>query len=131
MHVVTDEHAAQFLEDQNQPVRHEHLLQVLALIQEAEKPPFQQITQQHGQHEPDQKRCKETAAKRCTYDRRQGVSHVGTDHVEAAVRQIDDAHDAEDQGQPGRDQEQQQSVLQRVQTLDQEGRQVHRRVASG
>ena len=48
---------------------------------------------------------------------REGRHEIGADHVERAVRQIDQVHDAEDQRQAGRQQEQQQPELQAVQAL--------------
>ena len=48
---------------------------------------------------------------------REGGREVGADHVERAVRQVDQVHDAEDQRQAGGEQEQQQSKLQTVQAL--------------
>src|SRR4029079_10878730 len=57
--------------------------------------------------------------------RRERVGEVRADHVEAAVREVDDAENAEDQRQPARDQEQQQPVLRGVQALDEEDGEVH------
>ena len=48
---------------------------------------------------------------------RQGGGEIGADHVERAVRQIDQVHDAEHQRQSRRQQKQQQSELQPVQAL--------------
>ena len=48
---------------------------------------------------------------------REGRGEIGADHVERAVRQIDEVHDAEHERQPGRQQEQQQAELQSVQAL--------------
>jgi hypothetical protein len=42
----------------------------------------------------------------------EGRGEIGAHHVERAVRQIDEIHDAEHQRQPGRQQEQQQAELQ-------------------
>jgi hypothetical protein len=41
------------------------------------------------------------------------------------VRQVDHAHDAEDQRQPGGQHEQQQAVLHAVEQLDEEGGEIH------
>jgi hypothetical protein len=62
VHVVTHEQAAQFLEHQDQAVGHQHLLQVLTLVQEAEERPLQHIAQQHRQHQAHGQRGKEAAA---------------------------------------------------------------------
>ena len=56
----------------------------------------------------------------------QRIRQVCAQHVKAAVRQIDHAHDAEDQRQAGRQHEQQQPVLHAVQQLDQDIGEIHR-----
>ncbi len=48
---------------------------------------------------------------------REGGGEIGADHVERAVRQIDQVHDAEHQRQSRRQQKQQQAKLQAVQAL--------------
>src|SRR5262249_24663798 len=48
---------------------------------------------------------------------RERGGEIGADHVERAVRQIDQVHDAEDQRQPGRQQKQQHAELDAVQGL--------------
>ena len=45
-------------------------------------------------------------AERAVEPRRQRDGDIGAQHVERAVRDIDDARDAEDQGKPGGDEEQ-------------------------
>ena len=62
--------------------------------------------------------------------RRERERQVRAEHVEAAVREVDDAHDPEDQRQAAGDQEQQQAVLDGVQALDEEGGEVHAASAS-
>jgi hypothetical protein len=121
VHVVVDQDAAQFLEDEDQSIGHQHLLQMVALVQVRHEQPLEQIAEYHRQHQSRHERRDEIAAE----DRCERIREVGTDHVEAAVRQVDHAHDAEDQRQTAGDQEQQQSVLQRVQALDEEGGQIH------
>jgi hypothetical protein len=49
--------------------------------------------------------------------RREGRGEIGPDHVERAVREIDQIHDAEDQGQSRGQQEQQHADLQSVEAL--------------
>jgi hypothetical protein len=129
VHVVADDQTAQFLEHQDQAIGHQHLLQMLTLVEEAEEGPLEHIAEQHREHEADRQGREESAAERGRHQRCQRVGHVRADHVEAAVRQVDDAHDAEDQRQAGSDQEQQQPVLQRVQALNQEDGQGHARGA--
>src|SRR5690606_12681309 len=54
MHVVAHGQTTQFFKDQNQAVGHEHLLQMIAAIQETEESPFQEITQNGGQQQTAQ-----------------------------------------------------------------------------
>ena len=49
--------------------------------------------------------------------RHEGRGEIGAHHVERAMRQIDEVHDAEHQRQSRRQQEQQQAELQSVQEL--------------
>src|SRR5208282_1160873 len=44
-------------------------------------------------------------------------SKIGAEHVKRAVRQVDEVHDAEDQRQPGGQQEQQHAQLHAVEAL--------------
>ncbi len=117
MHIVVDQDAAQFLEDQDEAVGHQHLLQMIALIQVRNEQPLEHVSENHREDEACKKRCDEVAAEH----RREHEREIRADHVEAAVRQVDDAHDAEDERQSARDQKQQQSVLQRIQALDEKG----------
>jgi hypothetical protein len=50
----------------------------------------------------------------------EGHGQIGAEHVLHAMRQVDEVHHAEDERQPGRDQEQQDAELQAVQDLDDE-----------
>src|ERR1700681_3071446 len=82
------------------------------------KTPDHQPLQQQAQH-----RC-EDDAKRQGYPQiagplRQREREVGADHVEASVREIDHAYDAEDQRETARDQEQEQPVLNAIEDLNQ------------
>ena len=58
--------------------------------------------------EPDQKRSGRGE---------DGSGDIGADHVKRAVRQIDQIHDAENEGQPGRHQKQHDAELDPVQHL--------------
>ncbi len=53
-------------------------------------------------------------------------AQVGPQHVEAAMGQVDDTHDAEDQRQAGGQHEQQQAVLDAVEQLDEEVGEIHK-----
>ena len=124
--VVADEQAAQLLEHQDQRVGHQHLLQVVALVEEAEERPLEQVAEhRREQHADDEHRVTNQSPNQ----RREREREVGAEHVEAAVRQVDHAHDPEDQRQPAGDEEQQQAVLDGVQALDEEGGEVHARLS--
>ena len=113
--VVADQDAAQLLEHQDQAEGEQHLVQMVAAVQAADQQPLQHAvpaprpgTMPSGSADP------QTA---CPL--RQREREVGADHVEAAVREVDHAHDAEDQREPARDQEQEQAVLNAIENLDQ------------
>src|SRR5690606_30030909 len=57
----------------------------------------------------------------------QGRAEECADHVQSAVGKVDEVHDAEDERQPGRHQEQQHAELNSVQQLDQYQAAVHTR----
>ncbi len=119
--VVADHEAAQLLEHEDEPVGQQHLLQVVALVEVREQRPLEEDAQHHREHDADDDGDEQAAGQR-----RQRERHVRADHVEAAMGEIDDAHDAEDQREPAGDEEQQQPVLDAVQELDQERVEVHR-----
>ena len=65
-------------------------------------------------------------------EERSGKLHQGgrekrAQHVEGAMRQIDQVHDAEDERQPGGDQEQHDAELKAIQELFDQEQEVHRR----
>ncbi|MDT4881174.1 hypothetical protein FQZ97_1170020 [compost metagenome] len=94
---------------------------MVPLVEKREQRPFEQRADDQHQRNAQQDREHETAGQAG-----QTESQVGAHHVEGAMGQVDDPHDAEDQRQATRHQEQQQAVLDRVQHLDQEGIEVHR-----
>ena len=60
--------------------------------------------------------------------RDRGVADERAQHEERAMREVDDAHDAEDQRQADAEEEQQRGLRQRVDALrDEEGEEVHQR----
>jgi hypothetical protein len=94
---------------------------MIALIQVTEKSPFQNEAEYHGKRYADCHLQQEMVAE----IRRQRKSQVCTEHVKTAVREIDDAHDAENQRQPAGYQKKQQTVLNSVKTLDKKCRKFH------
>ncbi|KAG1184585.1 hypothetical protein G6F35_015064 [Rhizopus arrhizus] len=112
--------AGQLVEEQDEAECGQHLVQMFARIQARQRDAVQQQAQRRhagndrggGQQE------------------RAGVAeHGGRDegahHVERAVRQVDEIHDAEHQRQAGGQQEQQNAKLQAVQGLHQQQRRGH------
>jgi hypothetical protein len=121
VHVVAHEDGAQLLEHQNEPIGHEHLLQVVTLVEIAEERPFEQVAEDRREHHARHQHQQELVAEQ----RRERERQVRADHVEAAVREVDHAHDPEDQREARRHEEEQQSVLNGVQALDEEGSEIH------
>ena len=58
------------------------------------------------------------------------IRAVDAEHVERPVREVDDARDAEDERQAGRDEEERRRAGEAVQELNDEAREVHRRPSS-
>ena len=125
VHVVTPDDTAQLLGHQDQAVGEQHLVEVVAAVEPADQQPLEQHADRDRKH--DAGRDREPQAAEALGER---PREVRADHVEAAVREVDDPHDAEDQRQPARDQEQQQPVLDAVQELDSDRAEFHRRRGS-
>ncbi len=70
----------------------------------------------HSNHEGRDQR-QHGAQHEALRERRKGRGEISAQHIERAMRQIDQVHDAEHQRQPGGQQEQQQPELQPVQAL--------------
>ena len=71
--------------------------------------------------QPDQRAAPAPApARNCPSYRSQRIADEGAQHVERAMREIDDAHDAEDQRQTDAEEEQQCGLRQRVDALGQQ-----------
>ena len=67
-----------------------------------------------------------SAAQKLPVDVHCGIADIRAQHEECAVREVDDAHDAEDQRQADAEEEQQRGLRQRVEALgDEEGEEVH------
>ena len=82
-------------------VGQQHLLQVVALVEEAEERPLEQRSRRAtASSDAGDAAC---ATNQLAEPRRERERQVGAEHVEAAVREVDDAHDAEDQRQPAGD----------------------------
>ena len=109
------------LEDVDQAEGQQHLVEVVALVEVPKQQPFQQ--------QPEQRRTARApptmASVKLPVRLAERPGQVGAEHVEAAVREVDHAHDAEDQREPGGQHEQQQAVLHAVEQLDQEIGEIH------
>ena len=99
------------------------MVEMVAAVEVPQRREFQHDAEQQGRAERQQRAQHETAG-----PGDEGRGEIGAHHVERAVREIDEVHDAEHQRQPRRQQEQQQPELQAVQELfDDEEHRVFRR----
>ena len=74
----------------------------------------------------DQQRCGDQRHPEFAGDLHGRIADIGAQHEERAVREVDDAHDAEDQREADAEEEQQCRLRQRIQALgDQEREEVH------
>jgi hypothetical protein len=123
VHVVAPKHGAHFFKDIDQAEGQQHLVQVVALVEVAKQQPFERQAEHDRQHraaQNGQRQAAEQAGER--------IRQIRAQHIETAMRQVDHAHDAEDQRQTGGQHEQHQAVLDTVQDLDKEIGEVHRGV---
>src|SRR5690348_1277014 len=87
---------------------------MVATVQAADQCPLEDEPERGGKRYPERYRQPQAAGQR-----RQREREISPDHVEAAMGEIDHAHDAEDQRQSARDQKQEQAVLDAIENLDQ------------
>jgi len=106
------EDAGQLVEEENQPEGGQHLIQVISVV---EPPQCHQLDRHADQGRRRQGR--QQAEQEGTCQPGHAGRHERPNHVERAVRQIDQVHDAENQGQPGRQEEQHDTQLKPVQDL--------------
>ena len=88
------------------------MVEMIAAVEMPERDELEDDAEQQGRAERQRRREQEVAG-----PEEEGRREIGAHHVERAVRQIDEVHDAEHQRQSGREQEQQQAELQSVQDL--------------
>ena len=104
--------AHQFVEEQQQAERAEHLVEMIAPIQTSDRDHFEHHPgNQRGDDRQDQRQDKASG------QGGEGGGEIGAEHVQRAVRQVDQVHDAEDQRQSGRQQKQQHAKLHAVEAL--------------
>src|SRR6185437_3480313 len=90
----------------------EHMIEMVAAVEMPQCRELQHDAEQKRGSERQQRAEHETAG-----PGREGRGEIGAHHVERAMRQVDEVHDAEHQRQPRRQQEQQQPELQSIQDL--------------
>ncbi len=115
------------LHDQHDAERRQQLQQLRPAIK-----PAQQRRLEKGAERGDEERrqCHRApvAQRRAAHALDQAVGRVRAQHHERAVREVDDARDAEDQRQSRRDQEQRRSAGETVEDLDQQSGERHPRI---
>ena len=121
------EHRDQLVEEEDQPEGGEHLIEVVALVQRAQRDELGDDAdgQRGGQREQDGEQ--EAAGVRV-----KGRGEVGAHHVEGAVGEVDEVHDAEHERQPRGHEEEHHAELEAVQRLleNEEHRQPRARTAA-
>ncbi len=80
------------------------------------KPPHRDHFDGHADEEGSDE-GEQGAGDKASGHRREGCGEIGADHVERAMRQVDQVHYAEDQGQPGGEQKQQHAQLHAIERL--------------
>ena len=109
------DHAHQLVEEQDQAEGRQHLVEMVAGIEAAHHHGFDDHAQREGGGQRQQRAQHEGIG-----PGDQGPGDIGAHHVERAVRQVHEIHDAEGERQSGGEQEHQQAELQAVQHLDQQ-----------
>ena len=120
MHVLAEHDLPDVVEHEDQAERQQHLREVIAAVETADEDVLQQQAHDEGNRDAADHRQPEAAG-----GGRDAVGEIRAQHVERAVREIDDAEDAEHQRQAARDEEQDHSVLNGVQKLNAERCKVH------
>ncbi len=100
VHVVAEHQAARLLQRQDEPVGQQHLIEMVARVKRAEQQRLEQQAEGDGERHRQQ-----DGEEQISGELGQREGEIGPQHVEAAMGQIDDAQDAEDQRQPARHQE--------------------------
>src|SRR5690606_21678161 len=97
----------QFVEEQEKTERAQNVIKVVAVIETPDRYDLDRHSKQQGGDERQNDAAGKTAG-----ERGECRGEICAHHVKRAVRKIDEVHDAEDQRQTSREQEQQQSELQ-------------------
>ena len=107
-----EQYGRAFIDQENDTEGGQHLLDVVARIEAADHHKLDDQTGKPGCCETSERGERIRAG---ALANQRGA--IGADHVKGAVRQVDDAHDAEDQRQPGRQQKEHDAELNAVQRL--------------
>ena len=118
------QHAREIAEDQHQRVGEEQLVQLLAAVEMAQQQPLDHAAEQRDRERGAEHREPEIARDRAE-PLRDLPRHVGAEHVETAVREVEHAQHAEDQRQAGRHDEQEHRGGEAAQTLREQERRFH------
>jgi hypothetical protein len=110
--VVAEDHLHAVIQDQDQRKGRQHLRQVVTHVERAKQAKLERHAEQSGQDHRADDTEHEGAAQRHQPGRQERAHHI-----QRTVRQVDHVHDAEDQRQAGRQQEQHQAELQPVEQL--------------
>ncbi len=120
MHVLAEQDLAHLVEHEDQPVAEQHLREMVAAVEPLDEQAFQREARHECDRDAAGERRQEAAGRQ-----RQPVRHVGAEHIEGAVREVDDAEDAEHERQPARHEKEHEAVLDAVEQMNGEGRKVH------
>ena len=96
------------------------MVKVVALVKVPKQQPLQCQSKRNSQERANNEGQRQAAKKTA-----QGISQIGAQHIKAAVRQVNDAHDAKNKRQAGGQHKQQQTVLHAVEQLNQKSGEVH------
>jgi hypothetical protein len=109
---ASPEHGHELVEEENQAEGGEHLIEVIALVERAQRDDLGDDAD--GERGREREDDGEREAARLGEE---GGGEVRAHHVERAVGQVDEVHDPEDQRQPRRHEEEHHAELQAVQRL--------------
>jgi hypothetical protein len=108
----TPDQAHQVVEENQDAERAEHVVEMVAAVEWPDRDDFQHDARNECRGKSEYRADHEAVGR---LGERRGK--IGAEHVERAVRQVDEVHDAEDQRQARREQEQQHAKLHAVEAL--------------
>ena len=111
------------VQEQDHAESGEHLIEMIAVVEVAEHQNFEQQPEGQRRGQGEKQRPAEASCPGA-----EGRDQIGADHVLHAVRQVDEIHHAEHEGQAGGDEKEDEPELKAVQSLDEEKSCGHRHV---